>query len=325
MKTPKMKTMEGSAVEGGAVVGIDVSKASLDVSVSAGPARRFANTEEGIADLLQLLEAQEVAQVVCEPTGGYELQLVNRLRAGGLGVHQAHPNQVRDFARAAGHLAKTDALDAQTLSRYGQVFEPPDTPQPDPEREELRDLLRRRQQLVEQRVQELNRRHQGTSRKARASTARHIAWLDQEIAQLDEEYQAALQSSESLAQRAALYRSVPGVGPLTAATLTAELPELGQYDGKALTSLVGLAPWSRDSGRKRGQRTIRGGRGVVRRALYMAALAATRGQGSLPDFYRQLRQRGKTGKVALVAVMRKLLLQLNAVARRGTPWVQQHG
>ena len=315
-----MKTMEGSAV-----VGIDVSKASLDVSVSAGPARRFDNTEEGIADLLQLLEAQEVAQVVCEPTGGYELQLVSRLHPVGLGVHVAPPNRVRDFARATGRLAKTDALDAQALSRYGQVFEPPDTPQPEPNRQELRDLLRRRQQLVEQRVQEMNRRHQRTAPGARASTARHIAWLDQEIAQLDAEYQAALQSSESLAQCAALYRSVPGVGPLTAATLTAELPELGQYDAKALTALVGLAPWSRDSGRRQGQRTIRGGRAVVRRALYMAAMAAIRGSGSLPDFYRQLRQRGKAGKVALVAVMRKLLLQLNAVARRGTPWTQTPG
>ena len=258
--------------------------------------------------------------MVCEPTGGYERQLVSGLRAVGLAVHLAHPNRVRDFTRAAGQAAQPDPLDAQARSRYGQVFEPSDPPEPEPEREEVRDLRRRRQQLVEQRVTELNRRNQGAAAKARASTARHIDWLNEEIARLDAEYQAALQSSESLAERAAWYRSVPGVGLLTAATLVAELPELGQYDGKALTAaLVGLAPWPRDSGRQQGQRSIRGGRGVVRRALYLAAMAAIRGTGSLPDFYRRRRQRGKAGKVALVAVMRKLLLQLNAIARFWNP------
>ena len=222
-----MKTLEGSAVEGSIVAGIDVSKASLDVSISAGPVRRFANTPEGIADLVQWLETSGIAPVVCEPTGGYERRWVSGLRAGGLAVHLAHPNRVRDFTRAAGQAAQTDPLDAQARSRYGQVFEPSDTPEPEPEREELRDLRRRRQQLVEQRVPELNRRSQGTAPKARASTARHIDWLNEEIARLDAEYQAALQSSESLAERAAWYRSVPGVGLLTAATLVAELPETG--------------------------------------------------------------------------------------------------
>ena len=248
------------------------------MSISAGPARRFANTPEGIADLVQWLETLGIAPVVCEPTGGYERQLVSGLRAVGLAVHLAHPNRVRDFTRAAGQAAQTDPLDAQARSRYGQVFEPSDTPEP--EREELRDLLRRRQQLVEQRVPELNRRNQGAAPGARASTARHIDWLNEEIARLNEEYQAALQSSESLAERATWYRSVPGVGLLTAATLVAELPELGQYGGKALTALVGLAPWPRDSGRQQGQRSIRGGRGVVRRALYLAAMAAIRGTGA---------------------------------------------
>ena len=274
---------------------------------------------------MQWLETSGIAPVVCEPTGGYERQLVSGLRAVGLAVHLAHPNRVRDFTRAAGQAAQPDPLDAQARSRYGQVFEPSDPPEPEPEREEVRDLRRRRQQLVEQRVPELNRRNQGTAPGARASTARHIDWLNEEIARLDAEYQAALQSSESLAERAAWYRSVPGLGLLTAATLASELPELGQYDGKALTALVGLAPWPRDSGRQRGQRSIRGGRGVVRRALYLAAMAAIRGTGVLADFYRRLRQRGKAGKVALVAVMCNLLLQLNAIARRGTPWVQTPG
>ena len=198
------------------------------------------------------------------------------------------------------------------LSRYGQVFPEPDTPDPGPEREELRDLLRRRRQLVEQRVQEVNRLDKGVSAGVAESTKRHIAWLETEIAQLEKEYQEALQGSARLAPRAALYRTVPGVGPLTAATLVAFLPELGRWDSKALTSLVGLAPWSRDSGRKRGQRAIRGGRGIVCKALYLFACSVIQIEGELRRFYQNLRQRGKPGNVALVAVMRKLLLQLNS-------------
>ena len=176
---------------------------------------------------------------------------------------------------------------------------------------------------MEQRVQELGRLDKGVSPAVVKSTKDHIAWLDREIARLDKEYQKTLQSSVPLAQRAALYRTVPGVGPLTAAILVAHLPELGQRDGKALTSLVGLVPWPRDSGQKRGQRAIRGGRGIVRRALYLCAWSVLRTDGELRRFYQSLRQRGKPGNVAVVAVMRKLLLQLNAVSRRGTPWVAQ--
>ncbi len=239
----------------------------------------------------------------------------------------AHPVRVRAFARACGYEAKTDPLDAQVLSRYGVVFTESDRVQPevDPDREELRQLLSRRRQLVEQRVQEGNRLDKGVSASVGKSTRRHIRWLDEEIKRLDEEYQEALRGSANLCKRAELYRSVPGVGQLTAAVLVAYMPELGVWDRKALTSLVGLAPWSRDSGRKRGNRSIRGGRGTVRRALYICAWSAIRVDGNLRRFYRCLRERGKPGKVALVAVARKLLLQLNAVARRGTPWTEQCG
>ena len=189
---------------------------------------------------------------MCESTGGYERLLVSRLRKAEIGVRVANPSRVRAFARACGYEAKTDPRDAQVLSRYGQVFPDSDTQVTEPEREELQDLLRRRRQLVEQRVQEVNRLDKGASAGVAESTKRHIAWLDAEIAQMEREYQKALQGTASLAQRAALYRTVPGVGPLTAATLVAFLPELGQWDAKALTSLVGLAPWSRDSGREAG-------------------------------------------------------------------------
>ena len=237
-------------------------------------------------------------------------------------MHVAHPNKVRNFARAAGHEAKTDVLDARVLSHYGEVFNLARRQPDDGAGQELKDLLKRRKDLVDQRVQERNRLEKGLSGGARRSTERHVAWLDEEIGRMDEEYREALNRNAQLSETAALYRSVPGVGELTAASLVAYLPELGKCDGKALTALVGLAPWSRDSGAQRGYRSIRGGRGAVRRVLYLAALSAVRHNEELGRFYHGLRNRGKTGKVALVAVMRKLLLVLNAVAHRGTPWVQ---
>ena len=305
-----------------AVVGIDVGKRKLDVSVSQGPARSFANTAEGIAALLNWIASQDASEAVCEPTGRYEREVVRRLEESGLPVHVAHPNKVRNFARAAGHEAKTDVLDARVLSHYGEVFNLARRQPDDGAGQELKDLLKRRKDLVDQRVQERNRLEKGLSGGARRSTERHVAWLDEEIGRMDEEYREALNRNAQLSETAALYRSVPGVGELTAASLVAYLPELGKCDGKALTALVGLAPWSRDSGAQRGYRSIRGGRGAVRRVLYLAALSAVRHNEELGRFYRGLRKRGKTGKVALVAVMRKLLLVLNAVAHRGTPWVQ---
>lgn len=290
------------------VVGIDVSKTGLDASVDGGAVRSFSNDDGGISELVAWVMSQGPALVVCEPTGGYQEPMVQGLRRSGVRVQLVHPVKVRAFAQASGRQAKTDRIDAQALSHYGRVFaasaDPPPEAEDEPQRAEVQALLRRRRQLVNQRVQELNRLD-------RAWNAR---------AHLDQEYREALGSSEVLSQQAELYRSVPGVGELTAATLVSHLPELGRGDGKGLCSLVGLAPWSRDSGQQRGYRAIRGGRGEVRQALYMAALSSVRVEGPLRRFHQGLRQRGKAGKVALVAVMRKLLLQLHAVARRGTPW-----
>ena len=240
-------------------------------------------------------------------------------------MHLAQPTRVRAFARACGYLAKTDPRDAQVLSRFGSVFQEHDAGRmiPEPELEELRDLLRRRRQLVEQRVQELGRVDKVVSLAVAESPNRHIAWLEAEIELLDREYQEKVQSSPPLAQQAALYRTVPGVGKLTAAMLVAHLPELGLLDAKALASLVGVAPWSRDSGQKKRKWAIRGGRGVVRRALYICAWSVIRVGGPLRFYYQGLRRRGKPGKVALVAGIRKLLLHLNAVARIGTAWVPE--
>lgn len=283
-----------------------MAKARLDASADGGGVCSFANDAEGIAALLEWLAARNAGLVVCEPTGGYEEPLAQSLRRAGIPARLAHPNRVRAFAQASGQLAKTDRLDAQALSRYGEVFLSAGVSQPEeePEREELQALLRRRRQLVDQRVQERNRLDRAWNPAVRASTQRHIGWLDQEIAALDREYREALESS----------------GELTAATLVADLPELGRGEGKGLCSLVGLAPWSKDSGRQRGQRAVRGGR----RARYMAALSVIRSRGELARFYQALRKRGKAGKVALAAVMRKLLLHLHAITRRNTPWTLNH-
>ena len=306
------------------VAGIDVGKANLDVSVNAGSVRRFANTEAGIVELLKWLKSEEVDLAVCEPTGGYERGLVRSLRSSSTQLCVVHPNRVRSFARACGHEAKTDVLDAVVLSGYGQVFTVRSESEDEAGREALKELLSRRRQLVSQRAAERNRLDKGISAGVRDSSERHIRWLDAEIERVERLYQEALRSEKRLSERAELYRSVPGVGELTAAILTAYLPELGRCSSKALVSLCGLAPWARDSGSQRGYRATRGGRSVVRNALYMSALSSVRREGSLRQFYRRLRDRGKPGKVALVALMRKMLLQLNAVARRGTPWTEHY-
>ncbi len=212
------------------VAGIDVGKANLDVSVSGGSVVRFDNTTASITKLIKHLNDQDTALALCEPTGGYERLLTGRLRQAEIAEQVVHPGRVRAFAKACGYEAKTDPLDAQVLARYGEVFPEADTwePETDPHCQELKDLLRRRRQFIDQRVQEKGRLDKGISTTIARSTKRHIAWLEKEIARLDKEYQAVLKDNDALAQRAALYRSVPGVGPLTAATLVAHLPELNR-------------------------------------------------------------------------------------------------
>ena len=303
------------------VAGIDVGKQELAVSVARGAVRRFPNTGAGITAGLAWVRGQAVTHVVCEATGGYERLVVQRLRGPALAVSVAHPTKVRAFARAVGQGAKIDPLDAQLLAHYGEVFALPVEAAQAAASEDVRALLGRRQQLLDQRTQEQNRLETGLQGRVKKSCQRHLAWLDKELERLEEEYQQAIQAKPELAERAALYQSVRGGGVLTAATLLAYVPELGHGSGKALTALVGVVPWAADSGTRRGYRAIRGGRGLVRRALYMAALSVIRTNTDLGRFYQGLRRRGKPGKVALVAVMRKLLLRLHAIAHRGTPWV----
>ena len=280
--------------------GIDVGKRELDVSVDEDRARRFANTAAGVAELVGWLGSQGPLLAVCEATGGYEALVVQALRQVGVPVHIAHPNQVRAFARACGYQAKTDGLDAMVLSRYGQVFQPAPTLAQEADRGQLQDLRRRREQLVGQRTQEKNRLSRVHNPAAQDSVRRHIAWLDQEIGMLDDQYrelhQELLEQNVEFRRQVEAYRSVPGVGVQTAAALVAWLPELGRCDGKALAARCGVAPWSRDSGQKRGYRSTRGGRRPVRRVLYLACMASIRSTQGLGDFYRQLRQRGIAGQ-----------------------------
>lgn len=299
------------------ITGVDVGKHFLDVHQPEQGESRFPNTEQGAQQLLAWF-AQTPSLVVVEATGGYERTICQQLRAAQIAVHVAHANKVRAFAQAQGRLAKTDRLDARVLSDYGRLMGVGSSTVLTDAEQALQRVLRRREQLVAQRAEEKQRLEQATLE--RASIKRHIAWLNDEIAELDKAFVKQINDDETLRVRSQLYQSVVGIGALTAATLTAELPELGRLSSKALTSLVGLAPWSRDSGQQRGYRSIRGGRVRVRNVLYMAALSAIRHNRWLRPFYQRLIHRGKAGKVALGAVMRKLLIQLNAIATRGTPW-----
>jgi transposase len=238
-----------------------------------------------------------------------------------LPVAVVNPRQVHDFAKAVGQLAKTDQLDAQVLARFGEAVQPPPRPLPDADAQALAALLARRRQVVGMRTAE--RQRLGTAPAAvRSRIEAHLVWLAQELADLDDELGRRLRKSPLWREREDLLRSVPGIGPVVALTLVAELPELGQLDRQRIAALVGLAPLARDSGTLRGKRLVWGGRGRVRAALYMATLVATRFNPVIRTFYARLLQAGKAKKVALTACMHKLLLILNAIVRANAPWRQ---
>ena len=258
-------------------------------------------------------------RIVLEASGGLELPLVAALAAAALPVVVVNPRQVRDFARATGRLAKTDALDAQVLAHFAEAVRPELRPLPDAETQALRDLVARRRQLVAMLVAERQRRRAARAA-VRPGIEAHIAWLQQALAQLDDQLQTSVQLSPHWRAHDQLLRSVPGVGPQLARTLLAQLPELGQLDRRRIAALVGVAPYNRDSGQWRGSRSIWGGRASVRAALYMSALVASRHNPVIRDFYQRLLARGKPKKSALTACMRKLLVILNAILKTNTPW-----
>lgn len=305
------------------VVGIDVSKAVLDVAVlPSGEALQFANDANGIEELGRKLKSEVADLVVMEATGGYETALATALVGSGLRVAVVNPRQIRDFAKATGRLAKNDRIDAQVIAAFGQAIEPEIVRLPDEDARELEALLVRRRQLVAMRVQEVNRLGlmQGAMRKRIKA---HIDWLEQEIDKLDVDLTAGLRKSPAWRAKDELLRSLKGIGPITSSTLIVALPELGELDRRAIAALVGLAPFNRDSGVMRGRRSIYGGRSHVRTLLYMAATTAIRSNPVIRAFYERLKSRGKPHKVAMVACMRKMLTILNAMVRQSTPWTPE--
>lgn len=301
-------------------VGIDVSKAQLDIGLGAeGDFWQAANDEAGIQAVLERLVELQPTLVVVESTGGLEWALVSELAAHQVPVALVNPGRVREFAKSLGLWAKTDKLDAHLLARFGEAAQPSPTLLPDEAVQKLSARMGRRRQLLEMLVMEKN--HLLSSRLSlRAGVQAHIAWLEQEIDQLTEQIQQELQATPSLRDKDRLLRSAKGVGPITSTVLLSDLPELGQLDRKQIASLVGVAPFNHDSGRRQGPRRIQGGRASVRQVLYMAAVAASRFNPTIRTFYQRLVASGKKKKVALVACMRKLLTILNAMLRDMQPW-----
>ena len=304
-------------------VGIDVSKDSLDVHVRpTGLAFRVPNDDAGIAELVDRLRQAAPAGLVLEATGGYEVPVVAALAAAGLAPAVVNPRQARRFAEGVGRLAKTDPIDAAVLAHFAEAVRPEPRPVPDADARALGELLARRRQLVQMRVGEQHRLPTASGA-IRTNIQRHIDYLDRQIKGIEGDLAAAVKASPAWRERDELLRSVPGVGPQVSRTLLAELPELGSASGRQLSALCGLAPFARDSGRRRGPRSIAGGRRHVRAALYQAALVAMRWNAPLRRAYRGLLARGKAKKVALVAVARRLLVILNALVRTGSPWQEK--
>lgn len=301
-------------------IGIDVAKAQLEFACRpTGETGTVPNAEAGIRDLVARCQTLGPALIVLEATGGYEAAVVAALATAGLAVVVANPRQVRDFAKATGQLAKTDALDAQVLACFAERVRPTPRPLPDDAVQALDARLTRRRQLVEMLTAERNRLL--IARPAvRRDLQQHIRFLERRLHEADHDLHTAVKASPLWRVKDDLLQSVPGVGRVVSLTLLAELPELGRLSHKEIAALVGVAPLNRDSGTLRGKRLVYGGRAPVRAALYMAALVASQWNPVIRAFYLRLRAAGKPAKVALTACMRKLLTILNAMARSGTPW-----
>jgi transposase len=301
-------------------VGIDVSKEHLDVASSDhSQVRTVPNNATGISTLTAQFQSLQPILIVVESTGGYEAPLVAECFTAGLPIARVNPGRVREFAKSLGQLAKTDHLDAQLLVRFAQAIRPPIVQLPAVEAQAFAALVARRRQLIEMLTAEQNRL--GTAPlNVQPRIQKHLAWLQAELDGLSQDIQDEMDHDEQWRSQSDLLRSVPGIGPITAITLIAELPELGHLNRKQIAALVGIAPLNRDSGRKHGKRRTQGGRSQVRSVLYMATLTATRFNPVIKIFYQHLLATGKEKKVALVACMRKLLTILNAILKQHQPW-----
>jgi transposase len=299
-------------------IGIDVSQSKLDVHIRpANLYRRFDNTKEGIAELIDWMLPHAAERIVCESTGPYQKLLIGALLAKGLPAVVANPRQIRDFAKGMGQLAKTDVVDAAIIAHFAELVPTTVRPLPSVELSELRELYDRRGQLVRMLAVEKNHRHAAThgSAKVLKNIDKHIDYLEAQIKTLEDRMDRIVESSEAFQAQNEILQSITGIGPQVSRTLIAYLPELGRRTRQSITALVGLAPFNDDSGERSGARHIRGGRSKVRIGLYQAAIAAIRWCPTMKAFYASLKARGKASKVAIVAVARKILVLANALIR----------
>jgi transposase len=302
-------------------IGIDVSKARLDVYVRPGGESFAVNRDsEGIEALIARVCALGPSLVVLEATGGFETVVAAALGAAGLPLAVVNPRQIRDFARAIGRLAKTDPIDAAVIAHFAEAVRPEARPIANEEARTLGEFIARRRQLLEMMTAERNRRRQLTSRRLIKGVDRVLAILQAQLTELEGDIDVTVRGTPAWREKEDLLTSVPGIGPKIARTMIAELPELGSLSRQQVASLVGVAPFNRDSGKWRGRRSIAGGRATVRSALYMSVLVAIRRDLPLALTYRRLRAAGKPAKVAIVACMRKLITILNAILRDNLPW-----
>ncbi|HEX6078275.1 MAG TPA: IS110 family transposase [Methylomirabilota bacterium] len=302
-------------------IGIDVSKDHLDVHVRpTGDSFRVRYDDAGLVALVARVRPLAPAVLVLEATGGYEVPVAATLASAALPVAVVNPRQVRDFARATGQLAKTDTLDARIIALFAEAVRPAARPVPDAQADALGELIARRRQLVDMLGAEHNRRRLLRDRRLQRHLDAHIAWLEEALRRLDQDLTTLIRSTPVWRETDDLLRSVPGIGPVTACTLIADLPELGRLDRRRIAALAGLAPIARDSGAFRGRRMILGGRSHIRRVLYMATLTAIKHNPAIRTFHQRLVAAGRPGKVALTAAMRKLLTILNAMLRDRRPW-----
>jgi transposase len=302
-------------------IGIDVSKQWLEVAAHESNFKfHCPNKISHFGQLIAELIALRPALIVLEATGGLEIPVVNALHGIGLPVVVVNPRQVRDFAKALGQFAKTDPLDARVLAHFAAAIKPPLRPIKSNDEQELAALAARRGQLVEMLIDEKNRRGSAASDSLRDKIKEHIDWLEDGIAEIEQQLKALLKSSACWQAKDEILQSVPGVGPVTSFSMVADLPELGKLDRQKISKLVGVAPLNRDSGQQRGSRHIYGGRGQLRRVLYMAALTAARHNPVIKEFYQRLIAKDKPHKVALTACMRKLLSIMNVMVRDNTSW-----
>jgi transposase len=303
------------------VIGIDVSKDRVSIATHpTGETWESDTTPDALEQLVARLAASRPTLIVLEATGGYERPVVGACGAAQLPVAVVNPRQVRAFAQALGRTAKTDAIDAHLLADFGARLQPAARPVPREATVALAALVARRRQLLEMLGAERQRLAQAATPAVRRDVRQHVRWLERRVSDVDADLDAAIRHSPLWRVQDDLLRSVPGIGPTVARTLLGELPELGHLERRQIAALVGVAPFNRDSGQWRGQRHIWGGRASVRAALYMAALVGTRHNPVLAATYRRMRGAGKPPKVALVAVMRKLLTILNAILKHHTPW-----